>query len=116
MSEFHALDRTVLFFSFLSFFFLKKNIYIIVIALSGGLMGWGPSVGQRGGLRGVGFLPPLHQQRVGGILNFLDLDLFVVHSHGGQGTGHLLLRAGGAQSHQQSPPRVPKAAEIKWPL
>lgn len=68
--------------------------------------GWlGSSVGQRRGLGGIGFLPPLHQQRVRGILDFLDLDLFVVHPHGGQGTGHLLLWGGGTEPSAKAPPQ-----------
>lgn len=92
MSEFHALDITVCL--FLSFF-LKKNIYI-VIAFSRASGRGAPSVWQRSGFSGIRFLPPLHQQRVRGIFNLLDLDLFVVHSHGGQCARHLLLRAGGS--------------------
>lgn len=106
MSEFHALDITVCL--FLSFF-LKKNIYIVIaFSRAGGRRE--PSVGERSGLGGVCFLSPLHQQRVRGIFDFLDLDLFVVHSHGGQRARHLLLRAGGTGSTvstARSPPGPP---------
>lgn len=71
-------------------------------------------MGERGGLGGVGFLPPLHQQRVRGILNFLDLDLFIVHSHGGQGTGHLLLRAVGTEPSAK-PPQGPQSLSVPLP-
>lgn len=36
--------------------------------------------------------PPLVEEPVVRGLQVLDLDLVVVHPHGGQGTGHLLLR------------------------
>lgn len=62
-------------------------------------------MGQRSRLGGVGLLPPLHQQRVGGVLDFLDLDLFIVHPHGGQGAGHLLLWPGGTEPSEKSPPK-----------
>lgn len=49
------------------------------------------SVSQGCSFQGPRLLPPLQQQRVGSILDLLDLDLLVVDAHRGQGTGHLLL-------------------------
>lgn len=69
--------------------------------LSQGPAARAPSVRECGGLRRVGFLSPLHQQRVGGILDFLDLDLFVIHSHGGQSARHLLLQGWAQRSARQ---------------
>lgn len=79
-------------------------------------------MGECSGLGGVGFLPPLHQQRVRGIFDLLDLDLFVVHSHGGQRTRHLLLWAGGtgrtiskAQAHPAAPTQPPGQLGLSEP-
>lgn len=76
--------------------------------LSQGPAARAPSVRECGGLRRVGFLSPLHQQRVGGILDFLDLDLFVVHSHGGQSARHLLLQGWAQRSARQLCRGTPK--------
>lgn len=38
-----------------------------------------------------GFLAPLVQQRVAGGVDVFDFHLVVIHTHGGQSTGHLLL-------------------------
>lgn len=53
------------------------------------------SVSQGRGLQGPGFLPPLQKQRVGGIFDLFYLDLLIVDTHCGQGTGHLLLAGRG---------------------
>lgn len=45
-------------------------------------------------LHSTSFLPPLEKQRVGCIFYLLYLDLLIVNTHRGQGTGHLLLGAG----------------------
>lgn len=42
-------------------------------------------------LKGTSFLPPFQKQRVRCIFNLFNLNLLVVNSHRGQGTGHLLL-------------------------
>lgn len=76
--------------------------------LSQGPAARAPSVRECGGLRRVGFLSPLHQQRVGGILDFLDLDLFVIHSHGGQSARHLLLQGWAQRSARQLCRGTPK--------
>lgn len=52
------------------------------------------SVSEGRGLQGPSFLPPLQKERIGRIFNLLYLDLLVVDTHCGQGTGHLLLRRG----------------------
>lgn len=57
--------------------------------------GLGGSVSQGCSLQGPGFLPPLQKQRVGGIFDLFYLDLLIVDTHCGQGTGHLLLAGRG---------------------
>lgn len=76
-----------------------KNIFRVrVIACppveQDGLSG---SVSQGRGFQGPSFLPPLQKQRVGRIFNLFYLDLLVVDTHCGQGTGHLLLGGRGLQ-------------------
>lgn len=53
------------------------------------------SVSKGRGLQGPSFLTPLQKERIGCIFNLLYLDLFIVDTHCGQGTGHLLLGSGG---------------------
>lgn len=63
---------------------------------SGAGRAWG-SVSQRRGLQGPSLLPPLQKQRVGCVFNLLYLDLLIVDTHRGQGTGHLLLKVAGRE-------------------
>lgn len=52
------------------------------------------SVSEGRGLQGSSFLPPLQKERIGRIFDLFYLDLLVVNTHCGQGTGHLLLGRG----------------------
>lgn len=79
-----------------------KNIFRLRVIACPPVEQDGPSssVSQGRGLQGPGFLPPLQKQRVGCIFNLFYLDLLIVDTHCGQGTGHLLL--GGSGLHQET--------------
>lgn len=87
----------------------KKYIHVELLLV----LQWGGrqsgSVGQGRILHRTSLLPPLEKQRVGCVLYLLYLDLLVVDTHRGQGTGHLLLGAGkerrrdrGSEGHRQA--------------
>lgn len=70
----------------------KKYIQVRVIACPPvEQAGLSSSVSKGRGLQSSSFLPPLQKQRVGRVFNLFYLDLLIVDTHCGQGTGHLLL-------------------------
>lgn len=58
-------------------------------------------------------LPSLVEQRVVGHIQILDLHLVIVHTHGGQSTGHLLLGRQGDGYGRKSASLLPPCGHIR---
>lgn len=68
-----------------------------------------------------GFLAPLVQQWVAGGVEIFDFHLVVIHAHGGQSTGHLLLwqedrRVSGRRVQNRRALHTPHRHQVSWCL